>query len=66
LALAGLARDWRSEIKDERFITYFSRLMIDTPWGCVVECIMKSKQQRLNNVIGQIEGIKKMMEGNSE
>jgi DNA-binding FrmR family transcriptional regulator len=27
---------------------------------------MKSKQQRLNNVIGQIVGIKKMMEGNCE
>ena len=25
---------------------------------------MKSNQQRLNNIIGQVEGVKKMMDGN--
>jgi DNA-binding FrmR family transcriptional regulator len=34
--------------------------------GCIVLLIVKSIQQRLNNVSGQIEGVKKMVDGNRD
>lgn len=37
-------------------------MTLDTPGGCGILCLyMKSNTQRLNNVIGQIEGVKKML-----
>lgn len=40
--------------------------MLDTPRGCIIYCVMKSNEARLNNIIGQIEGVKKMMEKDVE
>ena len=34
---------------------------IDAPLGCAVQSPVKSNQQKLNNILGQIEGVKKMI-----
>jgi len=41
-------------------------VVVDTPWGCKVLLGMKSIQQRLNNIAGQIEGVKKMVNSECE
>lgn len=34
---------------------------LDTPWGCCIINSMKTIEQRINNIIGQLEGAKKML-----
>jgi DNA-binding FrmR family transcriptional regulator len=41
-------------------------LHLDTQWGCRLNSVMKSVNARLNNIVGQIEGVKKMMENDTE
>jgi len=36
------------------------------PGGVVYDYFVKSNQQRLNNIVGQIEGVKKMMDSNTD
>ena len=36
--------------------------LLDTPRGCVVLLIVKSIKQKLNNITGQIDGVKKMVD----
>lgn len=42
------------------------KLLLDTPRGYVYNRVMKSTQQRLANISGQIQGVKKMIDNKED
>lgn len=38
-----------------------AKMIVDTPLGCVIINLVKTNVQRLNNIVGQVEGVKRML-----